>query len=66
MSRDNVDVVVGELLDGFCQRVRREDGKVDISLFPVGVSKLNSVRDMIMAELESGNGRLGIGEKVRK
>ncbi|GMI29851.1 hypothetical protein TrCOL_g12889 [Triparma columacea] len=62
-SRDNVDVVVGELLDGFCQRDRREDGRVDISLFPVGINKLNSVRDMILAELDQCNGRLDIGEK---
>jgi predicted RNA-binding protein (virulence factor B family) len=65
-SRDNVDVVVGELLDGFCQRDRREDGRVDISLFPVGINKLNSVRDMILAELDQCNGRLDIGEKVSK
>lgn len=42
----------GELLDGFVQRVRREDGKVDISLFPVGVDKIVSVKEAIFDILE--------------
>mmetsp|Transcript_21988 Transcript_21988/g.45810 ORF Transcript_21988/g.45810 Transcript_21988/m.45810 type:complete len:200 (-) Transcript_21988:26-625(-) len=62
-SRDYVDVVVGEVLDGFVQRVRQEDGKVDVSLFPVGVNKLNTVREMILNELDANEGRLEIGEK---
>jgi predicted RNA-binding protein (virulence factor B family) len=34
-SRDGVDVEVGEILEGFVERVR-EDGKIDVSIRPLG------------------------------
>lgn len=63
-KRGNEDVVVGERLNAFVQRVR-DDGKVDIGMFPVGVSKLIQAKHRILDKLEEdgGGGVLDLGEK---
>jgi hypothetical protein len=63
-ARDNVDVVKGEILPAFVDRVR-DDGKVDVSLRkPGGKSKAKDAAKMILNRLtKSPEGHLPIGDK---
>jgi CvfB-like winged helix domain len=64
-ARDNVDVVRGEILSAYVQKVREEDGKLDISLRKFGgKAKSEDVGAMILERLEwAPGGVLDIGEK---
>jgi len=68
-ARGNVDVVRGEVLPAFVERVR-DDGKIDIALRPVGgKAKAQEVGAMILDRLrqreddEPGGGVLAVGDK---
>jgi predicted RNA-binding protein (virulence factor B family) len=64
-SRNNVDVVRGEILHAYVQNVREEDGKLDVSLRSYGgKAKSDEVGSMILDRLECAPaGKLDIGEK---
>eukprot|EP00980_Cylindrotheca_fusiformis_P005275 scaffold1132_cov57-Cylindrotheca_fusiformis.AAC.2 len=67
-GRDNVDVVIGEILPAYVQKVREEDGKLDIGLRAFGgKQKSMEVSEMIMEKLESSwnenDGLLPVGDK---
>mgnify|MGYP001962509966 CR=1 FL=1 len=58
------DVLVGEIIPAYVERIR-EDGKVDIALRPVGITRIEIVGDMIMDALEgSPSGKIPIGDKT--
>ena len=62
-ARDHVDVVRGELLPAFVERVR-DDGKLDISLREYGgYAKAQSLTDQILKKLEEHGGVLPVGDK---
>ena len=61
-GRDNVDIVRGEVLPAFVEKVR-EDGKIDISLRSFGgKAKTEEVSKLILAKLDQ-DGRLEVGDK---
>eukprot|EP00536_Pseudo-nitzschia_multiseries_P000935 jgi/Psemu1/179738/e_gw1.11.28.1 len=63
-ARDNVDVVRGEILPAYVQKVRAEDGKLDISLRSYGgKAKSMDAGSRILERLKEVGGRLDIGEK---
>ena len=62
-ARGGVDVVVGEVLTGYAQRVR-DDGKVDVGLEPVGRRKREGVKEAVRDMLEGAEGGvLPIGDR---
>lgn len=62
-KRDNVDVVVGEVLTAFAQQVR-PDGKVNVGLKPVGKTKRLSLAENVLEQLQSSpTGSLPIGDR---
>jgi len=62
-KRDNVDVVVGEVLTAFAQRVR-PDGKIDVGLKPVGRKKRLSLAEIVLEQLQaSPSGSIPIGDR---
>ena len=63
-ARGNVDVVVGEVLPAFVEKIR-DDGKIDIALRAIGgKAKADSVSKMILERLEfSPSGRINVGDK---
>ena len=65
-ARDNVDVVVGEILPAYVEEIR-DDGKLHISLRPAGGrAKSSDVGERILEKLErSKNGSLPIGDKSK-
>jgi len=61
--RNNLDVVIGEVLPAYVEKVR-EDGKVDISLRPVGYVKSVDLAEVILNKLEwTREGILDVGDK---
>eukprot|EP01041_Mallomonas_annulata_P004866 gene4866-9694_t len=61
--RGGEDILVGEKLDGFVENVR-DDGKIDITLRPVGLSRIKSLRDSVLEALEgSPSGSIPLGDK---
>jgi hypothetical protein len=64
-SRDNVDVVRGEVLPAYVERVRPETNRVDVGLRAFGgKAKAEEVSKMILERLEySSGGTLPIGDK---
>lgn len=63
-ARNNIDVVRGEILPAYVQKVRPEDGKLDVSLRSFGgKSKSLDTGTQILERLEEVGGRLDIGEK---
>jgi predicted RNA-binding protein (virulence factor B family) len=64
-ARDNVDVVRGEVLPAYVQKVRLEDGKLDIGLRAFGgKAKADQINDQILKKLEaSSDGTLPVGDK---
>ena len=62
--RNGVDVVIGETLDGFVERVR-DDGKINVFLRNTSiVSRMSEVKLMIMESLEgSPDGFIPVGDK---
>jgi predicted RNA-binding protein (virulence factor B family) len=62
-SRNNVDVVRGEILPGWVQAVRDEDGKLDVGLRPFGgKGKAQDLGNQIMERLEM-EGIVNVGDK---
>lgn len=63
-GRGGLDVIVGEVLPAYVERVR-DDGRLDISLRdPGGKGKADTIGSAIMAKLrEAENGTLDIGDK---
>jgi hypothetical protein len=63
-GRGGLDVIVGEVLPAYVERVR-EDGRLDISLRdPGGKGKADTIGSAIMAKLrETEDGTLDIGDK---
>jgi RNA recognition motif-containing protein len=62
-SRDGMDVRIGEILDGYVERVR-DDGKIDVSIRPLGASRITVVRQLVLDALEgSPEGSIPVGDK---
>ena len=62
-SRDGEDVLVGETLDGYIERIR-EDGKLDVSIRPLGSSRISPVKQLILDAIEgSPSESIPIGDK---
>lgn len=55
-------LAVGEKVKGYVRRVR-EDKRVDLSLAPVGVARLDQDSEKILALLRTHNGRMALGDK---
>ncbi len=53
---------VGQKLKGYIKKVR-EDGKIDLSLEAIGMAKIDSLSETILAKLHAQGGRLPIGDK---
>lgn len=63
-ARNHVDVVRGEILPAYVQKVRQEDGKLDISFrVPGGKAKSADAAEQILEVLEEAGGRLDIGDR---
>lgn len=64
-ARGNVDVVRGEVLPAFIQKIREEDGKLDIGLRAFGgKAKADGLSAQIVSKLQSApGGTLPIGDK---
>ena len=64
-ARDHVDVVRGEVLPAYVEKVREEDGRLDISLRrPGGKAKTEVVSKLILERLEEiPDGVLHLGDK---
>jgi len=64
-ARNNVDVVRGEILPAYVERVREETGRIDTALRVFGgKAKAQEVADKIMQRLEEEpTGSLPIGDK---
>jgi len=63
-GRGNVDVVLGEILPAYIQKVREEDGKLDIGLRKFGLDKAIDIKDMILETLQDEpSGMIPIGDK---
>ncbi len=54
---------VGEVRDGFVKAVRKEDGRVAVSLRPQGYAAVLGERDRLIAELRSSGGRLPFSDQ---
>lgn len=62
-SRRGVDIVVDEVLTGFVEKVN-EDGRINVSLRPVGVARLQIIKTAVLEALNlSPNKSLPIGDK---
>ena len=65
-ARDGIDVVLGEILCAYVERVRHEDGgKLDISLrVPGGKGKADDLAKIVMEKLQASRNKvLDIGDK---
>ena len=64
-ARDNVDVVRGEILPAYVERVRDDlDGKLDVSLRTVGgKQKALETAQVVWEKLQQDGGKLSIGDK---
>lgn len=64
-ARDNIDVVRGEVLPAFIERVRPETNRVDVGLRAFGgKAKADEVATMIMDRLDlTSSGTLNVGDK---
>jgi CvfB-like winged helix domain/RNA recognition motif. (a.k.a. RRM, RBD, or RNP domain) len=62
-KRDGEDVMIGEELPGFVERVR-DDGKIDVSLRSIGLSRIAEIKQTILDALEgSPLGYIPVGDK---
>ncbi|MBZ9566837.1 S1 RNA-binding domain-containing protein [Modicisalibacter tunisiensis] len=52
----------GERLDGYVRRVR-EDGRLDLSLAPLGGARRDQARERVLAALDEGDGFLALTDK---
>lgn len=55
-------IAVGDTMPGFVKKVR-EDGKIDISLEPIGIKILDAAASRILAELQKKGGFLPLHDK---
>jgi hypothetical protein len=64
-ARDGVDVVLGEILPAYVQRVRPEDGKMDVTLrIPGGKGKAQDLGKVILERLQStDDNEIDVGDK---
>ena len=63
-SRGNIDVVTGELLPAYVEKVREVDGKLAVVLRkPGGKAKAQDLAAAIMEVLEETGGTLNVGDK---
>jgi len=63
-KRDGVDVVIGEILPAYVEKVREEDGKLNISFrIPGGKGKAEDLAKILLKKLESNDGVLNVGDK---
>lgn len=60
-KRDGLDVIVGEQLDGFIEKIR-DDNKLNISLRPLDRLRIEMVREIILDTIEINN-IIPIGDK---
>jgi predicted RNA-binding protein (virulence factor B family) len=56
------EIRIGDRLSGFIKAVR-EDGKIDVSLEPIGIKILDAAADRILKELETRGGFLALHDK---
>ena len=64
-QRRNEQVKVGDELKGYVERIR-EDGKVDVSLRPVDLLRVEEMKNEVLAVLKAApNGTIEIGDKSR-
>src|SRR5690625_566039 len=56
-------LAIGATVEGYVRRVRPEDGRVDLSLRPVGRKRLDANSEKILALLRSHGGHMAIGDK---
>lgn len=56
-------MAVGQKVRGYVRRVRAEDQRVDLSLRPVGIKRLDANSEKILALLRANNGHMAIGDK---
>ncbi|MDH4263483.1 MAG: S1-like domain-containing RNA-binding protein [Spirochaetia bacterium] len=56
------EIHIGDHITGYIKTIR-EDGKIDLSLQPIGFDRLYSVSDIIMRELLKHNGFLPLNDK---
>lgn len=61
-SRLHRQLEIGETLPGYVAAVK-ENGKVDLSLEPVGYGRVTGLAGVILEKLEEAGGRLEIGDK---
>ena len=62
-SRDGEDIIIGEVLDGYVERIR-EDGKIDVSIRPLGASRIGTVKQVVLDAIEgSPTDSIPIGDK---
>ena len=62
-SRDGEDIVIGEVLDGYVERIR-DDGKIDVSIRPLGASRIGTVKQVVLDAIEgSPTDSIPIGDK---
>lgn len=54
---------VGDVRDGFVKAVRKEDGRVAVSLRPQGYAAVLGEKDRLIAELRSSGGRLPFSDQ---
>lgn len=53
---------IGETLDGYIRDLR-DDGKIDLSLEPVGYGRVSTLTERILAALQEQGGRLELGDR---
>lgn len=56
------DLVIGDRCLGYIKSIR-EDGKIDVSLAPLGIKSLDTATNRILKELEANNGTLLLHDK---
>jgi hypothetical protein len=53
---------IGASVEGFVQRIR-SDGKIDLTLTPIGRAAVDAARDALVTALERAGGRLELGDQ---
>jgi hypothetical protein len=62
-KRGGEDVVIGEEIDGYVERVR-DDGRIDVSLRPIGLNRIQEIKQIVLDALEgSPSGIIPVGDK---
>lgn len=53
----------GQKIGGFIKRIREDDRRIDLSLYPPGYAKVGSITDNILQALRQNHGYLPLGDK---